>query len=45
MTADQISWAGTLLALILFVVVFVRSGRADRANKRFLNRVRGRKSK
>ena len=45
MTTEQISWIGFILALILFVVVFVSSGRADRANKRFLRRVKGRKRK
>lgn len=45
MTVDQVSWLLLILAVLLFVVVFVRSGRADRANKRFLKRVKGRKRK
>lgn len=43
MTAEQMGWL--LISLALFVVVFISSGRADRANKRFLNRVKGRKRK
>lgn len=45
MTTEQISWIGFILALILFAVVFVSSGKADRANKRFLRRLKGRKRK
>lgn len=39
MSVEQISWAALILALVLFALVFVSSGKADRANKRFLNRV------
>ena len=45
MTVDQVSWLLLALAALLFVVVFVSSGKADRANKRFLRRLKGRKRK
>ena len=32
-------WLLLLLAFVLLALVFVSSGKADRANKRFLNRV------
>ena len=38
MTGEQISWAGIILALLLFVVVLVSSGRADNKNRRRLKK-------
>lgn len=44
MTVEQVSWLLLLLALVLFVVLFILEYvEAARANKRFLKRVKGRK--
>lgn len=33
MTVDQVGWLLLILAVLLFAVVFVRSGRADRSQQ------------
>lgn len=38
LTAEQVGWMGIILAFVLFVVVFVSSGRADNKNRRRLKK-------